>query len=151
MSATQVSPFATAGDMLSALRDRTISARELLDMHLQRIERYNPALNAIVTENFEEARPTAAEADRMIPLRDDQPLLGLPLTIKDCIYVRGLVTTGGVPERAGAVSEVDAVLTKRVRAAGGIIMGKTNTPPYAADWQTNNPIFGRSNNPWNLE
>lgn len=152
MTAIQIGPFSPATDMLWALQRRAVSASELLDLHLQRIERFNPSLNAIVTRNFEEARRTAAEADRTRGTSEvNQPLLGLPLTIKDCIYVRGLVTTGGVVERAHAVSAEDAVLARRVRAAGAVIMGKTNVPPYAADWQTTNPLFGRTNNPWNLE
>ena len=91
------------------------------------------------------------QADAARAQGEDRPLLGLPLTIKDCIYTEGLPTTGGVPERAEAISEADAPVAARVRAAGGVIMGKTNVPPYAADYQSANPLFGRSNNPWNLQ
>jgi amidase len=142
--------FASASRMLVALRERQISAVELLELHLQQIERYNPQLNAIVTPDYENARLVAAQADAAQARGEDKPLLGLPLTIKDCIYVEGLPTTGGIAERAQAMAEADARLTARARAAGGVIMGKTNVPPYAADWQTDNPIFGRSNNPWDL-
>ena len=142
--------FASATEMLHALRTRQVSAAELLDLHLRRIERYNPQLNAIVTPNYDSARQAAVQADAARAQGEDKPLLGLPLTIKDCIYVKGLLTTGGVPERAGAIAEADAPVAARVRAAGAAIMGKTNVPPYASDWQSANPIFGRSSNPWDL-
>ena len=145
-----LSAFVSATEMLRALRRREISAVELLELHLRRIERYNPQLSAIVTPNYDQARQVSRQADAAWTQGEDRPLLGLPLTIKDCIYVRGLPTTGGVPERAEAIAEEDAPVAARVRAAGGVIMGKTNVPPYAADYQSANPLFGRSNNPWNL-
>jgi amidase len=142
--------FASATEMLHALRARQISAVELLDLHLRRVERYNPRLNAIVIPNYDHARQVAAQADEARAREEDRAFLGLPLTIKDCIYVEGLPTTGGVPDRADAIPEEDAPIVARVRAAGGVIMGKTNVPPYAADYQSANPLFGRSNNPWDL-
>jgi len=142
--------FASATEMLHALRARHISAVELLELHSRRIKRYNPQLNAIVTPNYDKARQVAAQANAARAQGEDRPLLGLPLTIKDCIYVEGLPTTGGVPERAEAIAEEDAPVAARVRAAGGVIMGKTNVPPYAADYQSFNPLFGRSDNPWDL-
>jgi amidase len=145
-----VDAFASATEMLRALRMRQVSAAELLDLHLRRVERYNPQLNAIVIPNYDDARQVAAQANAARVQGEDRPLLGLPLTIKDCIYVQGLPTTGGVPERAEAVAEADAPVAARVRAAGATIMGKTNVPPYAADYQSSNPLFGRSNNPWDL-
>src|SRR5262249_19738030 len=99
--------FATAAEMLRALREKQLSSVELLDLHLRRIERYNPALNAIVTPNFENARQTAIKADDARAMGDDAALLGLPLTIKDCIYVQGLPTTGGLVERANAIAVED--------------------------------------------
>lgn len=145
----QLDAFSSASDMLSALNGGQISAVELLDLHLCRIERYNPQLNAIVTLDADHARKAADAADHARRRGEDAPLLGLPLTIKDCIYVKGLPATGGVAKRAGAVSAEDARVVARVRRAGAAIMGKTNVPPYAADWQSDNPLFGRSNNPWN--
>jgi amidase len=146
----QLDGFASATAMLRALRQRHISAVELLELHLQRIEHYNPLLNAIVTPNYDNARRAAAQADTAQAQDEDRRLLGLPVTIKDCIYVKGLPTTGGLPERAEAIAEADAPLAARIRAAGAVVMGKTNVPPYAGDWQSNNPLFGRSNNPWDL-
>ena len=146
-----IDPFASATEMMAALRARQISAAELVDLHLDRIARYNHQLNAIVTPNYKEARQAAAEIDAARARGDDRPLLGLPITIKDCIYTRGLPTTGGVPERAGAISDADAPTPARARAAGAVILGKTNVPTNAADWQSDNELFGRSNSPWDLE
>ncbi len=148
---TALNTFSPATDMLTALHEGQISALELFDLHLERIERYNPQLNAIVTPDYDRARQTAIAADETRAQGQDKPLLGLPIVIKDCIYVAGLPTTGGIPDRAQAIASSDAQIVARLRTAGAVIMGKTNVPPYAADWQSNNPIFGRSNNPWNLE
>jgi amidase len=147
---THPNAFATAREMMRALYEREITAVELLELHLQQIARHNPALNAIVTPNEAEARRTAAWADAERLRGEERALLGLPLTIKDCIYVRGLPTTGGVTERAHLLDETDSRLAARVRAAGAVLLGKTNVPPYAGDWQSANPVFGRSNNPWDL-
>ncbi|MGD9099277.1 MAG: amidase [Anaerolineae bacterium] len=146
-----IDAFSSATDMLGALRAKQISAVELLDLHLARIARYNPQLNAIVTPNHDAARQAAQAADAARARDAEKPLLGLPHTLKDCIYAQGLPTTGGLPERAGTVEEEDAPVAARMRAAGGVLLGKTNIPPYAADWQSDNPVFGRSNNPWDLE
>lgn len=147
---SQLDGFSPATEMLLALRERRISAVELLDLHLRRIKRHNPALNAIVTPNYDAARIAAVAADEARTQGADRLILGLPLTIKDCIYVEGLPTTGGVPERAEAIADEDAPISARIRAAGAVIMGKTNVPPYAQDYQTANPLFGRTNNPWDL-
>jgi amidase len=146
----QLTTFATAKEMMSALYGREIGAVELLELHLQQIARHNPALNAIVTPNEEEARRAAAAADAERLRGEEEMLLGLPVTIKDCIYVRGLPTTGGLAERAQAVDAADSRLAARVREAGAVLLGKTNVPPNAGDWQSDNPVFGRSNNPWDL-
>jgi amidase len=146
----QLDGFASAGAMLGALCQGQISAVELLELHLQRIERHNLTLNAIVIPNYDRARQVAVQADAARTHGEDKPLLGLPLTIKDCIDAKGLPTTGGLPERIEAIAEADAPVTARVRASGAVIMGKTNVPPYAGDWQSMNPLFGRTNNPWDL-
>ena len=150
MTTTQLDAFAPATVMLRALRERQVSAVELLELHLRRVERYNPQLNAIVIPDYHNARRNAAAADGARAKDESGPLLGLPMTIKDCIDVQGLRTTAGVVERADACAATDARVTARVRAAGAVIMGKTNVPPMAGDWQADNPIFGRTNNPWDL-
>ena len=151
MTSFKFDPHSSAVSMLRALQSRVVSAAELLELQLGRIEQLNPTLNAIVTPDYDHARAVAKEADADRTKGVDAPLLGLPLTIKDCIDVAGLPGTAGVEAFANRVPESDSRLAARVRAAGGVIMGKTNVPPYAADWQSSNPVFGRTNNPWDLE
>src|SRR5579885_917727 len=145
--AMTMNPFTSA----RALRAGEVSASELLELHLARMARYHPALNAIVTPNTGHARQQAAEADdaqaRGEPLG---PLHGLPLTIKDTIDVAGLPTTAGVTTRAQTIPEQNSPVAQRVLEAGAVLLGKTNIPPYASDWQANNPVFGRTNNPWDV-
>ena len=136
--------------MMRALRERQLSAVELLELHLARVARFNPTLNAIVTPDYEHARTLAEAADAERARGSERPLLGLPLTIKDCIDVEGLPGTAGLEAFADRVPAADSRLAARVREAGAVIIGKTNVPPNAGDWQSANPIFGRSNNPWDL-
>lgn len=143
--------FSSASQMLAALRSGQISALELLELHLQQIERYNPQLNAIVYPDYDNARKTAQQADAKRAQGADQPLLGLPITIKDCIHVEGLPSTMGVPQFRDFRPASDGRLAGRAKAAGAVLLGKTNVPPYAGDLQSDNPIYGRTNNPWNLE
>jgi amidase len=150
-TAISIDGFSTATAMLAALRAREISSVELLELHLRRIERHNPALNAVIIKDYERARAAAIEADAARASGDDRPLLGLPLTIKDAIDVQGLPTVCGATERVDAIAETDATIVPSVRAAGAVIMGKTNVPPYAGDYQVDNPVFGRTNNPWRLD
>src|SRR5438105_7806709 len=147
--AAWLDPYASATSMLAALRDRTISATELLELHLRRIERYNPMLNAVVVPNVNAAGHAVA-ADDARARGGDRALLGLPHTLKESIDVRGLRTTTGVPESAQFVAVHDAPLAARVRAAGAVLLGKTNVPPLLMDFQSENAIFGRTNNPWDL-
>ena len=142
--------FATATEMLAALRARRVSAVELLEEHRRRIERVNPALNVIVQPDFGRAREAAAAADARRAKGEDAPLLGLPFTLKESINVKGLRTTVGMAEWKDMRVEYDAPVATRVRAAGGVLMGKTNIPPMLADWQANNPVYGRTNNPWDV-
>lgn len=147
----ELDAFSPATVMLRALAERQVSAVELLDLHQRRIECYNPALNAIVTLDLDRARAAAVEADRTRERGERRALLGLPLTIKDSIDVAGLRTVCGMRSRtAVSPADADAPAVARLRAAGAIIMGKTNTPTYTGDWQTNNRVFGRTNNPWDL-
>jgi amidase len=143
-----VDGFTTAIGMLAALRARQLSALELLELHQQRYARYNPELNAIVEPAFEAARQSAQAADAQRARGEEAPLLGLPMTLKESINVRGLRTTVGMPQWKDFRSEHDAPVTTRVKAAGAAVMGKTNVPRMLADWQSNNPIYGRTGNPW---
>jgi amidase len=148
MATARPTPFSSAIAMLQALRNRQISSVELLDLHLRQIAQHNPALNAIVTPDFDRARRTAEEADAARARGDDRLLLGLPVTIKDCLDVEGLPTTAGDPKRAQTIAGKDGLVASRVRAAGAVIMGKTNVSLYAGDWHADNRLFGRTNNPW---
>jgi amidase len=145
-----INAFAPATEMLQALRARRVSAVELLDRHRRRIDRYDPTLNAIVEPDLDRARRDAAAADERRARGDDAPLLGLPMTLKESINVRGLRTTIGMPFWKDFRSEHDAPVTARVKGAGAVVMAKTNVPQMLADWQAANPIHGRTNNPWDL-
>ncbi len=139
----------SAGDLAQLIRTRAISPVEVANAFLLRIEKLNPKLNAVVTlaaDVLEKAK--AAEAAVM---RGDVlgALHGLPVTIKDTIETGGLRTTSGSPMRADFVPEHDAPAVARLKAAGAIILGKTNTAEMAMDYTADNPVFGRANNPYN--
>ena len=133
---------------MELLDGRQISAVELLALYEEQVDKSNPKLNAIVLQDFERARAQAKAADLARSLGETGALLGLPHTVKDCIYVAGFPTTGGLPERRAADLALDSPLSMRLRRAGSVVFGKTNVPPYAADWQSDNPLFGRTLNPW---
>lgn len=146
-----MNPFAAASDLVRALRAGEVGSRELLESYLERVDRLNPGLNAVVTLDAEGARRAANEADtgraRGKPLGR---LHGLPMTIKDSFETAGMRTTCGAPHLSEHVPSHDAVAVARLRAAGAVVFGKTNTPTMAADVQTFNPIFGVTNNPWDV-
>ncbi len=142
-------PFASATSLVEALRGKRISSRELLDIYLHRIERYNPKVNAVVTLDEEAARTEALRADEDLARGTSHgPLHGLPMTIKDSFETAGMRTTCGAPELAQHVPTRDADAVARLRAAGAVIFGKTNVPIYTADVQSYNEVFGTTNNPW---
>jgi amidase len=148
---TAVTPWSSATDMAAALSAGSVSAAELLELHLERVERWNPILNAVVTLDVEGARAAALAADvRRSRGMPSSPLDGLPLTIKDSIATAGLRTTSGAELLREFVPAEDALVVKRLRECGAVIFGKTNLPPFAGDFQTDNALFGRSRNPWNL-
>jgi amidase len=148
--------FATAGELARAIRDRTLSSRECLDHLLDRAKRVNPVLNAVVAVDVERAQAAAAAADEAAAHGATAtgdglgPLHGLPMTVKDTFQTAGLVTTSGAPELARFIPDDDALGVARLRHAGAIIFGKSNTPMYAGDWQTYNDVYGRTNNPWDV-
>jgi amidase len=138
-----------ATDLVAELRNGKVGARELLEIYLARVERLNPPLNAVVTLDAERARKAADAADRSRARGESLgPLHGLPMTIKDTLETEGLRTTAGAPMLAGHVPTRDAVVVARARAAGAIVFGKTNTPMFASDVQTFNPLFGVTRNPY---
>jgi amidase len=145
-----VDVFSSATELLAALRTGGTTATDLTDRYIRRIERHDGALNAVVVRDFDRARQQARAADQARARGETTPLLGLPITLKESINVNGLGTTCGVPEWKGYVSQHDAPVAARARAAGAVLLGKTNVPPMLADWQSANPVFGRTSNPWDL-
>ena len=145
-------PFASASELAAAIRSRRASAAELVELYLARIARHNPSLNAICTLDSAGAQRRAREADAALSRGEVWgPLHGVPMTIKDALETAGMRTTGGHPPLKDYVPAKDAPAVARLRAAGAILVGKTNVPPLSADYRADNPIFGRTNNPWNLE
>jgi amidase len=145
-----IDPFASATALLQALRGKKFSSLELTDLYIGRIERHDAKINVVVVRDFERARAAARAADAARSRGEERPLLGLPLTLKESINVRGLPTCCGVAAWKDFVSQHDAPATLRVQAAGGVLLGKTNIPVGLADWQSVNPVYGRTNNPWDL-
>jgi amidase len=138
----------SATQQSEALRDRSISAVELLDCSIKRIETGDQRLNAVVVRDFERARAAAAQADDLLKIHDPRPLLGVPVTVKESFNVVGLPTTWGFPQAKGFMPAQDAAAVHRLKAAGAIVIGKTNIPTAISDWQSFNAVYGTTNNPW---
>jgi amidase len=139
----------TAREMAGLLRHRELSAREVVDAHLERVERVNPAVNAIVTVTAERARDEARAADdRLAAGLETGPLHGLPMAHKDTHRTAGIRTTFGSLTMRDHVPDEDELVIERVRAAGAITIGKTNAPEFGAGSQTFNEIFGATRNPY---
>lgn len=142
----------TAIELALAIRERHVSSLEALEAYLERIAERNPQLNAIVTLDEEGARRRAAESDAALSRGEMWgPLHGVPMTLKDGHSTAGMRTTAGHPPLAGYIPAEDGTVAARLKEAGAIIMGKTNVSPRLLDIQSYNDIFGRSNNPYNLE
>ncbi|CAE7205201.1 gatA [Symbiodinium microadriaticum] len=134
---------------LEKLSAGEITARDLLERHIDQIEKVNPALNAVVAFDFDRARKAADESDKARAAgKDLGPLHGLPMTIKDALEVAGLVTTGGGPEYKDHIPTANAAVVQRVIDAGAIVIGKTNVPYMSGDLQTYNDVYGVTSNPW---
>ena len=148
MGASDLTVESTAREQASAVRSGDISARELLELHLDRIAERNPRLNAVVSLDEERARVGADEADRMLASGAEVgPLHGLPFAFKDTHAVAGWRTTYGSPLYADHVPDADELLVERVRRAGVVVIGKTNVPEFAAGSHTFNTVFGTTLNP----
>jgi amidase len=142
--------YATTRELVAALQSGKTSAAALLARSVERIEKFDPALNAVVVRDFERARAAALAADAALARGDRRPLLGVPVTVKEAFNVEGLPTTWGIPGTGQPPAPEDAVLVRRLKAAGAIVIGKTNVAMQLADWQSDNPVYGRTNNPWDL-
>jgi amidase len=152
-SETMASPlcFTSAVEMAQLIREKKLSAREALAEHLKQIERVNPKVNAIVTLVPEMAAEAAAKADEMQAHNETLgPLHGLPVAHKDLFETRGIRTTFGSPLSKDYVPKEDDLVVERMRRAGAIIIGKTNTPEFGAGSQTFNTVFGATHNPYDL-
>ncbi|MER9240353.1 amidase [Mesorhizobium sp. M0633] len=144
--------FSPTTELAAAIRDRKISAVEALDAHLTQIDRHNEAVNAVVTLDREGARQRAGKADEAQARGEALgPLHGVPFTLKDTHETAGMRTTVGFPAFADYAPRADSPVVARLKAAGGILVGKTNVATMLGDWQSSNPLFGRTGNPWNLQ
>lgn len=140
-----------ATGQLKALKDRQISARELLDASIARADRLNSLLNAIVAREVDRAFLAAREIDKRRIRGEPVGLLaGLPMTVKEAFDVEGLPACAGVKDLL-ARNAKDAAVVQRVRSADALVWGKTNTPVNSADWQSYNPVYGTTNNPWDIK
>ena len=144
-------PFASAIDVARAIRDGKVSSLELTRLMFERIERYRH-VNAVVTLMQNEALERARAADAARAKRQFWgPLHGVPCTVKDAFDTNTARTTVGVSALKDYVAGTDAVVVERLRRAGAVLLGMTNVPPLLRDYQSANPIFGRTNNPWDLD
>lgn len=130
----------------AAIARGELSPLEAVDAAIGRIEALDGPINAVVIRDFDRARDAARAMTAAGP-GPDQPLFGLPMTIKESFDVAGLPTSWGIPEFRDAIATRDAVVVQRLKRAGAIMLGKTNVPPHLADWQAGNPIHGRTVNP----
>ena len=137
-------------ETVTAIRSREISPLEAVDAAIARIELLDGPINAVVVRDFDRARDTAKTLEGTSP-GADQPLFGVPMTIKESFNVAGLPTTWGLPENKDFIAKEDAEVVRRLKRAGAIFVGKTNVPPMLADWQSDNPIYGRTCNPHALD
>jgi amidase len=143
--------FLPATELVALLRSKKVSAREVMQAHLAQIERVNPKVNAIVTLVADRAMADAAKADDAIARgRPLGPLHGLPIAHKDLVDTAGIRTVYGSPFYRDHVPTKDALIVQRIRAAGALTLGKTNTPEFGAGSQTFNPVFGPTRNPYDV-
>jgi len=143
--------FNPATELSRMLRSGELSARDVMQAHLQQIERVNPQVNAVVTLTAEQAMESAAAADERFARGEDVgPLHGLPIAHKDLVPTKGIRTTFGSPIYRDFVPDEDALIVQRLRSAGAITVGKTNTPEFGAGSQTFNEVFGATLNPYDL-
>ena len=144
--------FLSAVELAARIRERELSPVEVVEAAFGQIEALNPVVNAVVTPAYEQARAAAREAEAAVGRGGELgPLHGLPIGIKDITETAGLRTTYGSKLYEDNVPEVDALVVARLKQVGGIIIGKTNTPEFAAGINTRNPVFGQTLNPWNTD
>jgi amidase len=140
--------YRKAGDLARSLQEKEVSALELTDQLIARIEALDGEINSVPVRDFARAREAAKAADAALARGERRPLLGVPVTIKESYNIAGLPTTWGIPAFKDFVAQEDALAVTRLKAAGAVILGKTNVPLGLADWQSYNDIHGVTNNPW---
>ena len=141
---------ASALDIAAAIARGETSARAQCELAIARIEALDRAINAVVVRDFDRARATADLADGAIARGERRALLGVPMTVKEAFDVAGLPTSWGLEEGRDNIADRDAVAVQRLKAAGAVILGKTNVAPGLGDWQSDNPVYGRTANPFDL-
>jgi len=142
--------FKTAVELSAALAAKKVSAVELAQDAIGRIERHDAKINAVCVRDFERGLAAARAADAALARGEHKPLLGIPMTVKESYNVAGLPTTWGNPAQKDFMPAEDALPISRVKDAGGVILGKTNVPIGLGDWQSYNDIYGTTNNPFDL-
>lgn len=145
------SPYTEANELVKELAAGSVSAVELTEEAIARVERYDDEINALVVRDFDRARDEARRADRARAQGRQGALLGVPVTVKESFNMAGLPTTWGLLPFRDFIAASDALAVQRLRSAGATILGKTNVPVALGDLQTYNPIYGTTNNPWNLD
>ena len=143
--------FASATELARKIKTREIGCVELLTYYLDRVDRFNPDLNAIIVDIRDVAMARAKAADAALAAGEDWgPLHGVPMTVKESYDIAGTPTTWGTPELKDSVAKQDALPITRLKGAGAVIFGKTNVPLMLADFQSYNDVYGTTNNPWDL-
>jgi amidase len=143
--------YSSATELARAIREREVSSEEVVEAHLARIEEVNPKLNAVVQLTADAARARAREADAALARGDAWgPLHGVPVTIKDAFETTGIISAGGTKGRAGYVPQEDATGVARYKAAGAVVLGKTNVPEVALAFESDNLVYGQTKNPYDL-
>src|ERR1700693_3494665 len=143
--------FKSATELSAALAAKKVSAVELAQDAIGRIERHDGKINAVCVRDFERGLEAARAADAALKRGENRPLLGIPLTVKESYNIAGLPTTWGFPAQKDFVPREDALSVSRVKDAGAVILGKTNVPLGLGDWQSHNEIYGTTNNPYDLK
>src|SRR5215469_13662610 len=142
--------YASVGEIAQALQSRKLSASDLLEHTIARIETLDKRLNSIVVRTFDLARDAAKAADAALARGDKRPLLGIPVTLKEPFNLAGTPSTWGFPQFKDYMPAEDALVVSRLKQAGAVIIGKTNIPVGLRDFQSYNDVYGMTRNPWDL-
>lgn len=143
--------FFSARALARRIRSGKLRAVDALELFVERYRRHNPALNAVIATDLAQARKTARATDRLIRRGGNPgPLAGVPMTVKESFDIAGLPTTWGLERHKQNIARHNAIVVQRLLGAGATVWGKTNVPVLLADWQTHNPVYGTTNNPWDV-